>query len=495
MTQANKFEQQIFEQAQKRMVEWIKDVAQFAKDNFEFDPDEWQKDVFSAWNRGDRRIAMRACKGPGKTAIIAVLVWHFIATRPKPKIAATSISGDNLSDCLWSELAKWQQLSPFLLKAFKWTKTRVESIESPETWWASARTWSRTANSEQQADTLAGLHADYMLFVLDETGAMPESVMVAAEAALASGIETRILQAGNPTQCEGPLWIACNRDKHLWTVIPVTGDPDNPKRSQRIDVEWAREQIRSHGKDNPWVLANVFGEFPPSSPMSFIGSQLVADAMKREALASLHDPLIYGLDVARFGNDQSVLARRKGRDGRTHPPIKWRNKDNMQLAAEIAQLSERERPDAIFIDGGGPGGGVIDRLRQLKVPNVFEIQFGAKADRLSFDGDNTRYANKGSEMYGNLKQWLNAGALPEDEELRTDLTARRYAFVTRDSQDAIILEPKDELKKRGYASPDTGDAYALTFAYPVMPSRNAGHALAGLVQPANQALTDYDPFN
>jgi hypothetical protein len=132
---------------------------------------------------------------------------------------------------------------------------------SPRDLVGSARTWSKSAN-EEQGKTLAGLHGDYMLFVLDETGGMPEAIMVAAEAALASGIECRIVQAGNPIQCEGPLWVAANRDRRLWKVVEITGDPDDPRRSPRIDPKWAREQIKSHGRDNPWVMANVLGQVP-----------------------------------------------------------------------------------------------------------------------------------------------------------------------------------------------------------------------------------------
>jgi phage terminase large subunit len=295
-------------QAVEQIARWRVNVRDFARDVFAFEPDVWQGEVMDHWDRGEQRIAMQACKGPGKTAILAILIWHFIATRPNPKIACTSISADNLSDCLWAELAKWQQKSPFLLRVFEWTKTRIECRDHRETWWASARTWSRSASNEDLGKTLAGLHADYMLFVLDETGGMPEAIMVAAEAALASGLECRILQAGNPIQCEGPLWVAAGRDRRLWKVVEITGDPDDPRRSPRIDPEWARQQILSHGRDNPWVMSNVLGKFPTSSPLVFIPSGLVDEAMKREAMANLIDPLVIGVDVARFGDDKTCFA-------------------------------------------------------------------------------------------------------------------------------------------------------------------------------------------
>lgn len=475
-----------------QMARWRASVGQFAWDNFRFVPDPWQLDVFAAWDRGDQRIALCACKGPGKTATIGILVWHFLATRPHPKIACTSISGDNLADGLWTELSKWQQKSPFLQRSFEWQKTRVISRDHPTTWWASARTWSKAASPEQQADTLSGLHADYILFVLDETGAMPDAVMVAAEAALSSGIECRVVQAGNPTQCEGPLWRACNKDRHHWTVINVTGDPDDPKRSPRIDKAWAQSQIDSYGRDNPWVMANVFGKFPPSSPLSFIPMALVEAAAHREASSIITDPLVLGVDVARFGDDEQIICPRKGRDARTLAWGMFRNLDTMQFAARVIERRNETRADAVFVDGGGVGGGVIDRMRQLRY-DVHDIQFGAKADRSPMPGaEAVKYANKVAEMWGSMREWLKTGAIPDDPALKAQLTGRRYAHVTISGRDCIALEPKKEMKSRGLASPDRADALALTFAFPVMSSYHAGGVPGDLRKPG--ITSDYNPF-
>lgn len=442
------------------------------------------------WDAGHQRIAMQACKGPGKTALLAILIWHFLATRLHPKVAATSITADNLSDGLWTELAKWQQRSEFLKAAFTWTKTRIEARDHPETWWASARTWSRAADAEQQGNTLAGLHADHILFVIDEAGGIPIAILNAAEAALASGIECRILMAGNPIDIDGALGRACLRDRHLWKVVEITGDPDNPKRSPRISVDWARQQIASYGADNPWVLANVFGKFPPSSPLTFISSALVEAAASREAVCEIFDPLTLGVEVARFGDDEAGICPRKGRDARTVPWDFFRNIDTMQLSARVIDKRNNLSADAVFVDGGGVGGGVVDRCRQLRL-NVYDVQFGAKADRASLPGvDTAIYANKSAEMWGMMREWLKVGAIPNDPILKTQLTGRRYAYVLRDGRDAITLEPKDEMKKRGLPSPDRADMLALTFAYPVVKNVNAG----GPSMRREPASSDYDPF-
>lgn len=474
---------------------WRYDVGKFALDNFAFEPDPWQREAFDAWDRGDQRIAFQACKGPGKTAVLAILIWHFLATRLHPKIACTSITGDNLDDCLWPELSKWQQKSPLLLRAFEWTKTRITCRDHLETWWASARTWSRSSNAETQGQTLAGLHAEFMLFVLDETGGMPEAIMAAAEAALATGTECRIVQAGNPIQSEGPLFVAAHRDRRLWTVIEITGDPDSPRRSSRISMDWAKQMIESYGRDNPWVMATVLGKFPSASPLAFIPAHLVETAAKQEAIAHVFDPLLIGVDVARYGHDKSVIRFRKGRDARTHAPIKLRNQDNIQIASRVATVAREMQADGVFVDGGA-GSGVIDALRHMHVPNVHEVHFGGKADNLpSVTHATPAYANKATEMYGLLRDWLPGGAIDNDPELKVDLTARRYSFKVIGGKEHFILEPKDHFVARGYASPDDGDSLVLTFALPIQPHARAGFHGAHVLRPSHQATIDYDPFN
>jgi hypothetical protein len=152
----------------------------------------------------------------------------------------------------------------------------------------------------------------------------------------------------------------------------------------------------------------------------------------------------------------------------------------MFLAGRVAELYEMYRPDAIFVDEGGVGSGVVDRLLQLGVP-VIGIQFGSRPDRLGVGGETHRFANKRAEMWGGLRQWLKGGCIPDLPGLRAELTGPLYAFNLRDE---IQLEKKSDMKKRGLASPDIADALALTFAMPVIAKQwiDAGHK------------SDYDPF-
>jgi hypothetical protein len=160
---------------------WYDDCNYFARKELKMEPDPAQEELFTAFSDTSiQRIALKANKGPGKTAGLAVCAWNFLATRKHPRIAACSISKDNLMDNLWPEMAKWQRNSPFLMAKYKWTKTRIFSIDHPETWWMSARSWSQTAKKEQQSLTMAGLHGDYTLAELDESGGIPDGVVATA---------------------------------------------------------------------------------------------------------------------------------------------------------------------------------------------------------------------------------------------------------------------------------------------------------------------------
>jgi len=442
---------------------------------FGVEPDPWQAEVLDAFPH-KQRIALLASKGPGKSALLAWLGWNFLLTRPHPKVAATSVTGDNLSDGLWTEMAKWQNKSALLQATFTWTKTRIFANDHPETWWMSARTWPQSGDKDKQAETLAGLHADYILFLVDESGSIPEVVLVAAEAALATGIEAHIVQAGNPNALEGALYNA-HRHRDLWHVVEINGDPDDPKRSPRVSIDWAREQIKQYGRDSPWVIVNVLGRFPPSSLNALIGLDEVEASMAR--VYTEYDigvaAMVLGVDVALYGDDSSVIFPRRGIQAFQY--VKHRNINSTQGAGVVARLWDSMNADGVFIDNtGGFGAGWIDQLRLLGKTPV-GIGFAQRAHEPS------RYANKRAEMYFDAVNWIKqGGALPKSRELTEALTRTTYTFA----KGQLLLEPKSDVKlKLGY-SPDEADAFVLTFSEPVSPaSRRSTQRVAE---------AEYDPF-
>lgn len=454
-------------EAMREVQRWRKNAVYAARKLFAFEPDPAQLDLLEAFSDPTKqRIALKANKGPGKTAGLAVCAWIFLASRVHPRIAATSISGDNLQDNLWPEMSKWQQRSPYLLRKFQWQKTRIVCKDHPETWWMSARTWAKSADKDTQGLTLAGLHSTYTLALMDESGGIPDGVMATADASLATeGGEHRIVQAGNPTHLEGPLYRACTNERHLWHVIEITGDPDNPKRSPRVSVTWAREQIERYGRDNPWVLVNVFGEFPPSSIDALLGPDQIAAAMGTHHPESVysHEAKILGVDPGRFGGARSVIFPRQGLAA-FRPVVLRPNRSQKDwtgaFAGRIAQAYDKWKADAIFVDDtGGWGAGIIDALTVGGYP-VIGVNFGAAAmDR--------RYKNRRAEMHFKAADWVKkGGALPNMPELVREGTATTYTF----RNGVFVIEEKEQVREKlNGESPDLWDALCLTFAQPVAP--------------------------
>ncbi len=445
------------EQAESTIKRWRENPKAFVREVLGVTPDVWQDQILDAFVHNPR-IAMKASKGVGKTAILAWLAWNYLVTRPNCLVAAVSISADSLADNLWTELARWYNKSPFLQRNFTWQKTRIFCNEAPETWYMTARGYAKTADPTRQGDALAGLHADYIMFILDESGGMHDSVMASAEAALSSCIEGHIVQAGNPTHLEGPLYRACTANRRLWYVCEISSDPDSPTRASRVKVEWARQQIENYGRDNPFVLINVFGQFPPASLNSLIGPDEVSEAMSRDYKPGEFDghAKVFGIDVARFGDDSSIIFPRQGLQA--FIPFQYRGMDGTQGAAQTARKWDDWKADAVFIDDtGGFGASWIDNLKRLGYSPI-GIHFAGKAI-------NPKFANKRSEMVFDCVNWIKSGgALPKIPELTAALTQTTYTF---NNQGAMILEPKELIKQKLGYSPDHLDALCLTFSYPV----------------------------
>lgn len=478
------------EKAGARIREWRRDPVKFAVDVFGIEPDHWQVDAMRVLG-GDydpaRRLCMRACTGPGKSATLAWMGWHrlacFASVGEHPKGAALSITADNLKDNLWAELAKWQGRSEFLTAAFCWTKEKIYARDHPETWFLSARSFAKDANAEAIGRALSGLHSRYPFVLLDETGDMPVSVgRAATQIFTGSPRDAAIIQAGNPTSTTGLLYDSCMRAAEQWNVITITADPDDPKRTPRVSREHAQEMINTYGRDNPWVMATILGLFPPTGFNSLLGADEVDAAMARTYKANeLQDaPVVLGGDVARQGDDASVIIRRQGRQA--FPARMLRIPDIMLLADQFIMEQERTQADAFFVDEtGGYGAGVIDAMRRRNFA-VVGVQFGGKPN-------DYRYFNKRSEMYFEVAQWIKAGgALAPDLQLKEELCATTFVY----QGDKFRIVDKDLIKEQIGRSPDKADALALTFAHPVAPrDRFAGIPGRGADKGRRR---EYDPF-
>ena len=468
---------------------WRENPIKFVKDNFGVTPDLWQEEAlkaFASWDHEKVRISLQACAGPGKSAVLAWCGWNFLACYGErgehPKGAAVSVTWDNLKDNLWVELAKWQQLSPFLSKTFTWTQTRIFANDHKETWFLSARSFPKTADSETLGKTLSGIHSKYVLFLIDESGDIPVQISKAAEQAVGETLGRKgfckVLQAGNPISLDGMLHAASTSNK--WNVIRITGDPDDPMRSPRISEKWARDQIEEYGKDDPWVMSYILGKFPESSLNTLLSLNEVEEAMERHITVKDygHSQKRLGIDVARGGLDSTVIFPRQGLAAFKYATM--RNANGPQVAARVVQAKAKWKSELELIDDtGGFGASVIDSL-ELSGHSPMGIHFSSKAT-------DPRYFNKRSEMWFEMAQWVKrGGVLPKCNQLKKELSSVQY-FIKNGK---LALEEKEQLKSRLGFSPDRADALALTFAIADMPAMNEYEWL----RKDKGIKSDYDPF-
>lgn len=464
---------------------WRLDPVAFVRDNFQIEPDAWQVDALQALKpTGVNRICMKACAGPGKTAVLAWKGWWFLSCfgdiGQHPKGAAIATTADNLRDNLWPELSKWRQRSKFLQAAFEYQKERIFAKDHPDTWFLSARSFNKSADAQEQGRSLSGLHSEFPFVLIDESGDIAPSIGRAAEQAMGNCRTGMIAQAGNPTSMDGLLYESAITRRDRWQVITITADPKDPKRTPRVDAQWAKDQIEQYGEGNPWVMAYILGLFPPGGVNSLLTADEVEASFGRHLMPDQYSfaPKILGVDVARFGSDRSVIFPRQGLAGSM--PIILRSQRSDEVGGRAAVEAHAYDADGICVDGsGGYGAGVCDYLHRANY-HPHEIQFsGTPSD--------PRYFNKRSEMWWEMAQWVKSGgSLPRIPELVRELSAPSYWL----QNGKLRLEEKDQIKSRLGWSPDLGDGLALTFAVKMM---RKGRMLGGQ-QATGMSQTDFDPY-
>lgn len=418
------------------------DPVRYCREVLRYEPDTWQADDLNA-TVNNQRIAVASGHGVGKTRLVASKIHWFMSTRPNPQIVVTANTESQLSTKTWRELHKINE-SALNKDWFIPTATRFSLKSSPETWFAAAIPW-----TEKRSEAFAGTHEKHVLYLFDEASAIPDSIWDVSEGAMTTA-GAKWCVYGNPTRNTGRFAECFGKFRHRWHCVQV-----DSRTAKMADKDQLQQWVDDYGEDSDFVRVRVRGIFPRAGTNQFISQEYVDNCLKYVALEYEWAAKIFGIDIARFGEDQNVVCIRQGR--KVFPLEKWRGLDTMQTAEKISELYQREKPDMLFVDGGGVGGGVIDRLRQL-LPRekVQEVNFGGSPHKPN------KYMNKRAEMWGDAKDSIIEGIeLPKDNELVVDLTGVEYGF---NAKQQIQLERKEDMKKRGMASPDCGDALVLTFA-------------------------------
>jgi hypothetical protein len=358
-------------------------------------------------------------------------------------------------------------------------------------WRADAMAW-----NAQRPEGFAGLHnlGRRILFIMDEASQIETPIWDTTDGIFTDrDTEIILLAFGNPTRGVGRFYdiFQPEHPEHSrWNTLAI-----DSRDVAITDKNELNALVEQYGEDHDYVRAFVRGIFPRLSDMQFISAESAMGALRRDVAAAMADPLVMGVDVARStAGDETVIAFRKGQDARLIPWARMRTDDTMEIAARVADMHQRYGADALFVDAGGVGGGVFDRLLQLGVPAV-AVDSGKPDDRAGATTDPTRYANKRAAMWGAMKHWLGDGAIPDLPGLIAQISGPMYGHSVRRGIEGIVLEAKKDMKRRGLSSPDLADALALTFAYRVGTPQKAGGPHRAGHGNAGMADSEYDHLN
>lgn len=415
-------------------------------------PDVWQTeqllrvaDKIDKDPLGTIREATASGHGIGKSALVSWIILWAMSTRPHLNGVVTANTLNQLNTKTWRELALWHKRA-INAHWFKWTATRFHQVAHPETWFVAA-----VPNTESNSEAFAGLHGQHVLIIYDEASGIPDPIWQVSEGAMTDPRAMWFVY-GNPTKNTGK-FRDCFANDTRWTTRQI--DSRTAKMTNKQEIA---EQLAEYGEDSDFARVRVKGQFPRAGSLQFISSDVVDRAMVFEAPyeAYFQMPIVIGVDVARYGDDKSIICMRQGR--KVLELKKFRELSTMQLAAEVASCIREFRPIITFVDGVGVGAGVVDRLRMLG-HEIIEVNGGQKP----FDDET--YFNKRVEMWDRMKIWLRSSAdIPNDSDLRNSLIGIEYGY---NEKEQMRLERKQDMKKRGLESPDEGDAIAHTFAEPI----------------------------
>lgn len=459
------------------------------------DPVGFARDVlgFTAWSaqrqimesvRDNTRTAVRACHGPGKTAVAARIVLWFLAAHPgRSRVITTAPTWAQVADQLWREIREAVTAAHAGEYLQSWPTPSATKLDLGDQWFA-------IGHSTDRPERFQGHHAEHLLLVVDEASGVDEKIFEAAEGFLtAEG--ARVLLLGNPTRMGGTFHRAFTTGRGSWNTIHIsaydlpneTGEPVPDHVARALPKKgWAQERRREWGEDSQIYQVRVLGNFATQGARAVVSLNAVEEAQARDLPAdSTYDQVVIACDVARFGSDETVIVERIGQ--RIRILEKYIGQPTTHTAARVREAAERH-PIAhvrVVVDDVGVGGGVTDQLRAAGL-DVTAFNGGEKAF------NPLKYRNRRSELWFQTAAQLPDLDLDADEQLCADLVTPEYTY---DETQRRVVERKEETRKRLGRSPDRADAVMLTLV--------PGEAPAGTPVPTRGAsitadLLDDDAF-
>jgi hypothetical protein len=432
-------------------------------------PRKWQRDVLRDIATHVRkqkgqvtfdtvRMAVSSGRGIGKSALVSWLILWMLTTRIGGSVVVSANSENQLRSVTWAELTKWTamtinshwwEVSATKLVPAAWLTESVErDLKKGTRYWAcEGKLW-----SAENPDSYAGVHnQDGMMLIFDESSGIPNPIWEVGAGFFTENTPDRYWFAfSNPRRNEGYFFETFHAKRDFWNTRSV-----DARTVEDTDKAVYEQIIEEYGQDSAQAKVEVYGEFPSAGEDQFISPMLVDDAAKRPRWKDTTAPIIVGVDPARGGADATVIVVRQGRD--IVAIKRYQGEDTMTIVGRVIDAIEEYSPALTVIDEGGLGYGILDRLTEQRY-KVRGVNFGNKAKQ------SVAFGNKRAEMWNDMRNWLKSASIPQDRQLRSDLTG---PTKKPNSSGTIFLEGKKEMRSRGLASPDAADALCVTFAFPV----------------------------
>lgn len=428
--------------ALERHQAWKTDPVLFVKDVWGAELEPFQHEILTYIGK-EGRVSVRSGHGVGKSAGAAWLALWYLCTHFPAKVPITAPTAHQLEDVLHPEIGAWlKRMPPSLGEQFILKADRLYLKAAPAESFAAFRT-----GNKSNPDALQGFHSENLLFILDEASGIDDKVFEVAEGALSTP-SAKVLMTGNPTKTTGYFYDSHHSMRGAWHSMAVPCSS-----SSRVAPEYI-ERMKRYGIDSNVYRVRVLGEFPKSDDDAVISLEWVEAAVGRE-IAQVPGEPVWGVDVARFGDDRTTLAKRKT-NTLLEPILVKRNLDTMQVAGWVKMEYDaaREQPSAIMVDVIGIGAGVVDRLKEMGLP-VVGINV---AERPSA---NERYMRYRDELWFKAREWFESldCSIPDDAELIAELTTSQYEVLPAGKLQVVS---KEKMKRAGKPSPDLADAFILT---------------------------------
>jgi hypothetical protein len=424
----------------------------FIRDVIGAEPTQQQIDLIEAATVPHARVGVKSATSTGKTAALVWLSMYFMTCYPYTKVIVTAPTSGQLHRAFRSEWLTWHSTMNSAFAEFYEIMATQMHIKGKK----GIQFIDLVTGTAENKESFAGIHSKKgkTIIIVDEASALPDEIFDTLYGTLSSG-DTAFILVSNPVRNSGKFYElfqqrAADPDAlSNWTLMTFTSY-DSPN----VGEEWIKETIEYYGEESDFVKMRIWGEFPVVSNAQFFPSDLINDAKDRNLSEKeyYHYDRVLGVDVARFGDDSSVIVDRQG--PKIHSIECYNGVDTATFSSYILNKYHKGRYAAIFVDGIGVGAGVVDQLAKFNLP-VVDVVVSSKST------DPKTYFDLRAQVYGEMKNWLSTADLPPDRELLRQLPAIYYSYNNKLQQ---YIESKKEMKKREGYSPDIIDAIAYSFA-------------------------------